>query len=239
MAMPDDDHPVASRRPPLGPGHGRMAAGVAWAALLLGLWLWGRDLTDGGALAKGPTTGDVAAVGRPLEQDLPAAHAPLATSPEGRPAEVAIGALGVRAGVVKTGLDATGAVDAPSYRTPGLVGWYAKGPQPGTAGAAVLVGHVDTADRRAVFHRLGSLKPGQPVDVHRADGGTARFTVEDVKIYDRRRFAPRKVYGAQVPGRAELRLITCAGAYDRERDAYTANVVVYAYLTKVTPVPEG
>ncbi|MFH8409500.1 class F sortase [Streptomyces sp. NPDC018019] len=237
--MRADDHPVADHRPPHGPGHGRMATGVAWAALLLGLWLWGRDLTDGGDLAEGPTTGDVAAVGRPLEQDLPAAHAPLATSPEGRPTEVQIGALDVRAGVVKTGLDATGAVDAPPYRSPGAVGWYAKGPQPGTAGAAVLVGHVDTADGDAVFHRLGSVKPGQPVDVRRADGSTARFTIEDVKIYDRERFVPRKVYGAQVPGRAELRLITCTGTFDRERDAYTANVVVYAYLSKVTPAPEG
>ncbi|MFD7664389.1 class F sortase [Streptomyces sp. NPDC059788] len=237
--MRADDHPVADRRHPHGHCHVRMAAGVAWAVLLLGLWLWGRDLTDGGDLAKGPTTGDVAAVGRPLEQDLPAAHAPLATSPGGRPTEVAVGALGVRAGVVETGLDATGAVDTPPYRTPGLAGWYGKGPQPGTAGAAVLVGHVDTTSGRAVFHRLGSLKPGQPVDVRREDGGTARFTVEDVKIYDRGSFAPRKVYGAHVPGRAELRLITCAGTFDHERDAYTANVVVHAYLTGTTPPQAG
>ncbi len=216
-----------------------MAVGVAWAALLLGLWLWGRDLTDDGDLSKAPTTGDVAAVGRPVGQELPAAHAPLSTSPGGRPTEVTVGALGVRAGVTETDLDATGAVDTPSYRTPGLVGWYAKGPQPGTAGAAVLAGHVDTAGGRAVFHRLGSLKPGQPVDVRREDGSTARFTVEDVKIYDRRNFAPRKVYGAHLPGRAELRLITCAGTFDSERDAYSANVVVHAYLSKVTPAPTG
>ncbi|MEV5592709.1 class F sortase [Streptomyces sp. NPDC052496] len=238
MAMRADDHPVADRHP-RGPGQGRMTVGVVWAVLLLGLWLWGRDLTDGGGLGKAPTTGDVAAVGRPLEQELPTAHAPLATSPGGRPTEISVGALGVRAGVMETGLDATGAVDAPPYRTPGLVGWYAKGPQPGTAGAAVLVGHVDTTGGRAVFHRLGSLQPGQPVDVRREDGGTARFTVEDVKIYDRRTFVPRKVYGAHLPGRAELRLITCAGAYDSERDAYTANVVVHAYLSKVTPAPES
>ncbi|OKI05342.1 class F sortase [Streptomyces sp. CB02923] len=231
--MPAEDHAVADHRPPHGHRNGRMAAGVAWAALLLGLWLWGRDLTDGGDLAKGPTTGDVAAVGRPLEQDLPAAHAPLATSPGGRPTEVSVDALGVRASVTETGLDATGAVDTPPYRTPGLVSWYGQGPQPGTAGAAVLAGHVDTTSGRAVFHRLGSLKPGRPVDVRREDGSTARFTVEDVKIYDHRNFVPRKVYGAHVPGRAELRLITCAGTFDRERDAYTANVVVHAYLTKV------
>ncbi|MFK8846847.1 hypothetical protein [Streptomyces sp. Ac-502] len=74
--MRADDHPVADRRPPHPPGRGRMAVGVAWAVLLLGLWLWGRDLTDDGDLPKAPTTGDVAAAGRPIGQELPAAHAP-------------------------------------------------------------------------------------------------------------------------------------------------------------------
>ncbi|MEU2787758.1 class F sortase [Streptomyces sp. NPDC007100] len=233
--MPAEDHPVADRRPPHGHCHRRMATGVVWAALLLALWLWGRGLTDGSGLAQPPTTGDVAAVGRPLGAELPPAHDPLATSPDGRPTRIDIPSLGVRARVVESGLEASGAVATPSYRTPGLVGWYAKGPQPGAAGAAVLAGHVDTNSGRAVFHRLGSMKTGQRVDVRRADGSTARFTVEDVKIYDSANFVPEKVYGGHVPGRAELRLITCAGTFDAERESYTANVVVHGYLTKTTP----
>ncbi len=27
-------------------GSGRLATGIAWAVLLLGLWLWGREATD-------------------------------------------------------------------------------------------------------------------------------------------------------------------------------------------------
>lgn len=51
--MPASDRPA---------GSGRLLTGVAWAVLLLGLWLWGREATDG---SSAPTTGDVAAVGRP------------------------------------------------------------------------------------------------------------------------------------------------------------------------------
>lgn len=47
-------------------GTGRLLAGVAWAVLLLGLWFWGREITDGPGGTSAPTTGDVAAVGRPL-----------------------------------------------------------------------------------------------------------------------------------------------------------------------------
>ncbi|MYV55386.1 class F sortase, partial [Streptomyces sp. SID3212] len=37
-----------------------MLTGVAWAVLLLGLWLWGRDATGGTGGQSRPTTGDVA-----------------------------------------------------------------------------------------------------------------------------------------------------------------------------------
>jgi hypothetical protein len=43
---------------------------------------------------------------------------------------------------------------------PGAVGWYAFGATPGSPGASLLVGHVDTASGPAVFSRLPSLRPG-------------------------------------------------------------------------------
>lgn len=39
------------------------------------------------------------------------------------------------------------------------------------------------------------------------------------------------MYGQRQADRAELRLITCGGTFDRKTGAYTANVVVSAYLT--------
>ncbi|MFC5217392.1 class F sortase [Streptomyces coerulescens] len=207
---------------------GRFLMGVAWTVLLLGLWLWGRELTDvrqGGAT---PVSGDVAAVGRPAPAQLPPAARPLAGAP---PQRLDIPALDVRAPVVARGLDAHAAIDPPPYAQAAAVGWYAAGVKPGAAGAALMVGHVDTETRPAVFHRLGALRPGATVRVLREDGRVAEFTVDDVRIVPRDRFDAHQVYGAHRPGRAELRLITCAGTFDRASRAYTANVVVSAYLT--------
>ncbi|TVL89215.1 class F sortase [Streptomyces sp. SAJ15] len=213
-------------------GTARLLTGVAWAVLLIGLWLWGRGASDGTPTA----TGDVAAVGRPPVLGLPAAHAPLAAA---QPRQVVIDTAKVRAPVVARGLDAAGGVAPPPYDRPGAVGWYRGGPSPGSSGAAVLVGHVDTDSRPAVFYHLSAMKPGEKVRVGRSDGSVAEFTVEEVEVISYARFDPRRVYGPRAAHRAELRLITCGGAFDRARHTYTANVVVSAYLTDVTAAPKS
>ncbi|MET9426674.1 class F sortase [Streptomyces sp. NPDC003036] len=212
-------------------GSGRLLTGVAWALLLLGLWLWGREIPDGPGGLSAPATGDAAAVGRPLGVPLPPAHPPL--EPAG-PTRLEVESLGIAAPVVARGLDATGAVDPPPYETPRTVGWFGAGSEPGTDGAALFVGHVDTETEPAVFYGLSSARPGERVRVTRTDGSTAEFTIEDVQVFARDEFDPKKVYGQRRPGRAELRLITCGGTFDRASGAYTANVVVSAYLTGVT-----
>ncbi|MBT2443202.1 class F sortase [Streptomyces sp. ISL-36] len=209
-------------------GNGRMVTGGAWAVLLLGLWLWGREITDGPGGSSAPTHGDIAAVGRPLGVPLPPAHRPLKPA---EPRRVEIPSLGITAPVVARGLDATGAVDPPPYEMPHSVGWYRTGTRPGAEGAALFVGHVDTETRPAVFYGLSAARPGATIKVTGADGSVAEFTVDDVQVFSRERFDARKVYGQRQAGRAELRLITCGGTFDRKAGTYTANVVVSAYLT--------
>ncbi|TLS44787.1 class F sortase [Streptomyces montanus] len=209
-------------------GTGRLMMGVAWALLLLGLWLWGREVTDIRPGTSAPTTGDVAAVGRPQGVELPPAAQPLGNA---RPQRVDIPSLGVRAPVVARGLDPQGAIDPPSYSNAGAVGWYGAGAEPGAEGAALLVGHVDTETRPAVFYHLSEVRPGATVRVIRDDGTVAEFTVDDVQVFARDRFDARKAYGVRQSGRAELRLITCGGTFDGAGRGYTANVVVSAYLT--------
>ena len=209
-------------------GGGRLLTGVAWALLLLGLWLWGREFTDVRHGMSSPTTGDVAAVGRPLGVELPPAVAPLKGA---RPQRVDIPSLDVRARVMARDLDPRGAVEPPPHGRPGTVGWYGGGVRPGAAGTALLVGHVDTQTRPAVFYHLSEVRPGAAVRVLRDDGTVAEFTVEDVQVFARDSFDAREVYGTRQSGRAELRLITCGGSFDRASRTYTANVVVSAYLS--------
>ncbi|MET8175830.1 class F sortase [Streptomyces clavifer] len=206
-------------------GTGRLLTGVAWAVLLLGLWLWGREATGG---YSAPTTGDVAAVGRPLGVPLPPAHEPLDGA---TPERVEIPSLSIDAPVVPRDLDSEGAIEPPPYAKPGTVGWYGSGTEPGTEGAALFVGHVDTETKPAVFYGLSAAQPGAKVRVSRSDGTVAEFTVDDVQVFTRERFDAQKAYGPRKDGRAELRLITCGGTYDHTSRAYTANVVVSAYLT--------
>ncbi|MFF3870740.1 class F sortase [Streptomyces sp. NPDC001978] len=209
-------------------GTGRLTMCVAWAMLLIGLWLWGREVTGIRLGTSGSTTGDVAAVGRPADAELPPAAKPLA---EALPQRVDIPQLGVQAPVVGRGLDAHGAVDPPPLSQPDLVGWYQAGTKPGAVGTAVLVGHVDTATEPAVFYKLSTMRPGETVRVVRDDGKVAHFTVDDVQVLPRDDFDARQAYGTHKSGRAELRLITCGGTFDRASNSYSANVVVSAYLT--------
>lgn len=209
-------------------GHGRLLTGVAWAVILLGLWLWGRGITDGSGIGSAPTTGDVAAVGRPLGVPLPPAHAPIKGV---APQSVEIPSIGVRAPVVPRGLDDEGAIEPPPFDTPQTVGWYGAGTRPGAKGPALFVGHVDTETKPAVFYGLSAARPGAKVEVTRSDGTVAEFTIDDVQVLTRERFDAQKAYGPRKDGRAELRLITCGGTYDRASHSYTANVVVSAYLT--------
>ncbi|MFJ6939066.1 class F sortase [Streptomyces sp. NPDC101132] len=211
--MADADRPASGSR---------LLTGAAWAVLVLGLWLWGREITG---VPPGPGPGTA---GSMIVLGLPAPHAPLAGA---LPQRVDVPSIGIQAPVVPRGLDSDGGIDPPPYDQPGTVGWYRSGTQPGAPGAALLVGHVDTRSKPAVFYGLSSARQGDKVRIVRADGVVAEFTVEDVQVYERDRFDAHKVYGPRVRGRAELRLVTCGGTYDRVAKQYTANVVVSAYLT--------
>jgi sortase (surface protein transpeptidase) len=208
-------------------GSGRLVSVLAWAVLLLGLWLWGRAVTGVPHGTDSSGGGGVSASGA-APAFLPGPAAPLG---DALPQRVDIPRLGVQAPVVARGLDTEGAVDPPPFDQPGVVGWYGAGTKPGAEGAALLVGHVDTETRPAVFYKLSTLAPGATVRVVRSDGKVAEFTVDDVSVLPRDDFDARQAYGPHRAGRAELRLITCGGTFDRATRSYTANVVVSAYLT--------
>jgi len=142
------------------------------------------------------------------------------------PVGLTIPRIGVRADKIEDlGLADDGTIEVP--RDASAPGWFTPGPSPGQLGPAVIAGHVDSTTGPAVFYRLGELRPGDRVQVARADGSTAHFRVDKVETYEKETFPTRAVYGTT--RHAELRLITCSGEYDTET-GYLSNTVAYAHL---------
>ncbi|MDH2393621.1 class F sortase [Streptomyces sp. HNM0663] len=150
--------------------------------------------------------------------------------PPAAPVQLRIPAIGVDTPLMRLGLDGDGSLEAPPAVNRNLAGWYRDGTPPGANGTAIIAGHVDNAQGPAVFYRLGALGKGRLIEVTRADGRTAVFTVDAVEVYDAEDFPDDKVYRPR--GRAELRVITCGGGFD-EKTGYRGNVVAYAHLTDV------
>ncbi|MEZ0106949.1 hypothetical protein ABH920_000940 [Catenulispora sp. EB89] len=147
-----------------------------------------------------------------------------------RPTRVTVGRVGIHADVLAVGLARDGEVGVPPAREPLKAAWYDRGPAPGQAGPAVITGHVDSRfapGNRAAFYELGAVRPGDDVEVARADRRVAVFRVDSVALVPKTGFPTREVYGST--GYAALRLITCGGHYDR-RTGYADNVIVYAHL---------
>jgi hypothetical protein len=144
------------------------------------------------------------------------------------PVALRIPSIGVDTkGLVSLHLDGSGRLEAPTDFD--KAGWYAGGPTPGEFGPAVIGAHVDSKAGPAVFYELGALKKGAEVSVARQDGSTAIFVVDRVARYSKADFPTRTVYG-DTGGRAELRLITCGGAFDRATGHYVDNIVAFAHL---------
>lgn len=226
---------------PPGPGP-RTWAALAAVAGLLAAWLLGAG-HGGGIDAAGAVgdstraeamTGPIVAPGATAA--MPGAGRPApAPMPAAVPVTLDIASLGIHAPLVGRGL-ADGTVEPPPYATPGTAGWYRDGPAPGAAGTAIIVGHVDTQSGPAVFYPLGTAARGAAIEVTRADGSVARFTVDAVETVPKDRFDPARVYGTPT-GPPALHLITCGGTFDRTQQAYTANIVVSATFTASHQAP--
>jgi hypothetical protein len=143
------------------------------------------------------------------------------------PVRVRIPSIGVDSPLRRLGLDDDGVLVPPADFA--RAGWFSGSPVPGDVGPSVIAGHVDSHDGPAVFFRLGNLVAGDEVLVDRADGTTARFTVTGADRYPKNEFPTEEVYGPT--HRAELRLITCGGEFDRDSRSYRDNVVVTAVLS--------
>ena len=146
------------------------------------------------------------------------------------PVRLSIPVLGVESDLLHTGLRDDGTLDVPPGDEGSPASWYDGSSTPGSAGPAILLGHVNSlTDASGVFYRLRDLVAGDRLSVTRADGRTATFEVYRNENFVKAEFPTQDVY-FPVPG-SELRLITCDG-YVKDARRYDNNRVVFAKLVE-------
>ena len=210
------------------------AGGTASAAAQAGDPVTGRPVglapvvapQPGAGRSKAPSGGSPAPTSVPsaaVGPDIPARPAVFTPTrlvlPDGTPAPV-----------VPVGLHPDGALVIPDdVRT---VGWWTGGSKAGEAfGSVVVAGHVDSAVRGiGVFAQLKRLVPGQVVELD-ARGQAQRYRIVSALRVPQARLA-QDAGIFRVDGPPQLVLITCGGAFDRDRHRYQDNLVVLA-----SPVP--
>jgi sortase (surface protein transpeptidase) len=198
---------------------------VVSGVTVLGVAITRPDSPPQPPVAAASTSGTPTPTIRPTDSGKPT---PLAL-PASRPVSIAIPAIDVKAPLLRLGRAADNTLEVPP---PGRhyddAGWYRYSPTPGEIGPSVIVGHVDSAKNGpSVFWRLGTLRPKDRVRVTRADGSVAVFVVDAVRLFRKKAFPTKLVYGDT--DHAALRLITCGGPLDGAGH-YRDNVVVLASL---------
>lgn len=159
-------------------------------------------------------------VGRPVTGST----APVAGS---RPARIAIDSIGVSSPLESVSLDQAGGLQPPNRYDE--AGWYAKGIQPGSVGAALIIGFDTAPTGSAVFARLRDLRVGDLITVQRQDGTNLHFEVDDVHAYPTANLPSSATHGTTtVP---ELRLVTCDDDNAGQSHSYLQNLVVSAHLS--------
>lgn len=224
----EDAHRRSSRR--------RRVPLVVIAALLLtgGLLLALGTSRSSSPPRPAPPTGEArppAAPAAPRSQ-APSAEPRAAALPPSRPVSITIPSIEVTSDLEQLGLGENRAMETP--KDPAKAGWYRPGATPGAIGPSVIAGHVTWDGSPAVFFELTELEPGDRIEVRRADGRTAEFTVDRTATYPKDDFPTVEVY--RNLDHAGLRLITCGGDYSEDDSRYADNVVVYASLTGHQPL---
>ncbi|WP_171064220.1 class F sortase [Actinomadura soli] len=163
----------------------------------------------------------------PAASNPESAH-PAVALPRSTPVRLTVPRIRLRTSLVPLGLRDDHRVEVPFNAD--QAGWYRLGPWPGSIGAAVLIGHVDSSRGPGVFFRIGELRPGDQAGVQRADGSTAVFQIDSVERVKKTKFPTRRVYTD--PGYAAIRLVTCGGSFDTDTGHYTDNVIAYGHLLR-------
>lgn len=130
-------------------------------------------------------------------QERPAAKGdarPAKDTSAARPTALEIPKLGVRAPVIRLGLNDDRTLEVPKDYSE--TGWWSGGYAPGERGPAAIAGHVDSEDGPAVFYELDELEPGDEIRIRRADRSAVTFTVQRTESHAKDDFPTRAATAA-------------------------------------------
>jgi LPXTG-site transpeptidase (sortase) family protein len=162
----------------------------------------------------------------PLAQQLgPRRSAvPEAVAPRPRPVGLQMQTIDVaRFPVRPVGLELDGEMEIPDETE---IGWYQYGATAGQPGATVLAAHVSWNRTQGPFARLGSVEPGEQIEVALDDGSVRLYEVTERTVYGKSELPRERIW--RNTGEETLVLITCGGDYNPEIRRYRENIVVYA-----------
>ncbi len=142
-----------------------------------------------------------------------------------KPVRLVIPSIHLDAKIESRGLDAKRNLDTAA--DPNDAAWYDLGPVPGQPGNAIINGHVDWWTGSAVFANLSRLRPGDAVEVVRADGHAVLFRVTTLQ----RVGANQRISSLFAPSSAStLTLITCTGVWNPIAGTDTQRLLVSAAI---------
>jgi LPXTG-site transpeptidase (sortase) family protein len=162
----------------------------------------------------------------PLAQQLGerSSAVPEVVAPRPRPVGIQMQSIDVaRFPVRPVGLEFDGQMEIPDETE---IGWYQYGATAGQPGATVLAAHVSWNRTQGPFARLGSVEPGEQVEVTLDDGTVRRYQVTERVVYGKSELPRERIW--RNTGDETLVLITCGGDYNPEIRRYRENIVVYA-----------
>lgn len=149
---------------------------------------------------------------------------PEEVEPRPRPVGMEIDSIDVASFPIReVGLEDDGQLEIPDETE---IGWYRYGATAGRPGATVLAAHVNWRGSIGPFAQLGTVVPGDRVEVALDDGSTRTYEVTERTMYGKLDLPRERIW--RNTGPEELVLITCGGEFNPELRSFKQNIVVYA-----------
>ncbi|WP_158282128.1 class F sortase [Salipaludibacillus keqinensis] len=144
------------------------------------------------------------------------------------PTAIHIPSLDISTSVLPSGISNEGEFEVPS--TGDTTVWFTNSFKPGANGNAVIAGHVDDFTGPAIFFTLKHASIGDLVIVEGEKNESFTFQVVSIESYPRRSAPIQQIFGYS--SKPKLNLITCHGAYNRNKRTHEERLVIYTELVE-------